>query len=570
MPGLTLAPMRAVAVAAVLLALAGCDITGILDNAVWGDPNPNADVTGEWAFNAWTCCSQSGDEIGTGAGSLFLTKDGGLAGSGVLIGDLNFTGKLAGGWRHGADIRFAAGRCSFESTIRGTAGDYVRGRYTCQVANGGTWQANRARQPVSASWPISWRMMVTGGTLDATILVRDAYGRQLGRDFRFTSSDTTVATVAGGGLRALITATGRGTATVTAAAADVSPTLTITGLGLVRFTSLSAADRHTCGLTTDSMALCWGSNASGQLGGGSWRDASTPVGVAGALAWNALSAAGARACGLFGAGAPYCWGNYDTVPALVAGGSGFSAIAAGERHACALTAAGSAYCWGANESGQLGNGNAAASPQPVLVIGGHTFTSIATGAAHTCALASDSTAWCWGSNWAGALGTGSAYTITVSAPQPVTGDLKFLAIGAGSGYTCAMAAGGAAWCWGVNDLGQLGTGTPDSAAAPVRVAGGLTFAALSAGPLGPCAIAAGGRAFCWGRHGDQDTTVVGGTVPAPVPGGLSFASISAGRLHVCGVATDGTAYCWGSNLYGQLGDGTAITRTAPVRVVGQR
>ena len=38
---------------------------------------------------------------------------------------------------------------------------------------------------------------------------------------------------------------------------------------------------HTCGITTQGVALCWGTNEFGELGDGSGSDFSTPVAVAG-------------------------------------------------------------------------------------------------------------------------------------------------------------------------------------------------------------------------------------------------------------------------------------------------
>jgi len=54
-----------------------------------------------------------------------------------------------------------------------------------------------------------------------------------------------------------------------------------------------------------------------------------------------------------------------------------------------------------------------------------------------------------------------------------------------------------------------------------------------------------------------------------VSGGLVFSTVSVGREHVCGVTTSQVAYCWGSNFYGQLGNGSQIDSSMPVKVAGQ-
>jgi alpha-tubulin suppressor-like RCC1 family protein len=85
-----------------------------------------------------------------------------------------------------------------------------------------------------------------------------------------------------------------------------------------------------------------------------------------------------------------------------------------------------------------------------------------------------------------------------------------------------------------------------------------------------CGVTTAGAAYCWGLNnfgqlGDNSTT--NRTSPVAVTGGLSFAAVSAGGQHTCGVTTAGTAYCWGSNSSGQLGNGTTITNLVPVRVL---
>ncbi|HEY6222219.1 MAG TPA: RCC1 domain-containing protein, partial [Gemmatimonadales bacterium] len=66
------------------------------------------------------------------------------------------------------------------------------------------------------------------------------------------------------------------------------------------------------------------------------------------------------------------------------------------------------------------------------------------------------------------LGTGS--TTSSSTPVAVSGGLSFSALAAGGYHTCGLASAGAASCWGLNFLGQLGRGTFDYSAVPVAVA----------------------------------------------------------------------------------------------------
>ena len=102
--------------------------------------------------------------------------------------------------------------------------------------------------------------------------------------------------------------------------------------GGLRFNVLAGGGAHTCGLTTDGTAYCWGANPDGELGTGNTQPTATPVAVAGGLT--------------------------------------FASLAAGERHTCGITLAGVAYCWGLNASGELGvQTPGSASSVPVRVQG---------------------------------------------------------------------------------------------------------------------------------------------------------------------------------------------------------
>jgi alpha-tubulin suppressor-like RCC1 family protein len=45
-----------------------------------------------------------------------------------------------------------------------------------------------------------------------------------------------------------------------------------------------------------------------------------------------------------------------------------------------------------------------------------------------------------------------------------------------------------------------------------------------------------------------------------------WVSVSAGRFHTVGVKSDGSLYTWGDNKYGQLGDGTLVSKASPTRI----
>jgi alpha-tubulin suppressor-like RCC1 family protein len=251
----------------------------------------------------------------------------------------------------------------------------------------------------------------------------------------------------------------------------------------------------------------------------------------------------------------------------------FATVSAGGSSSCGVTTTGAGFCWGNNNSGQLGNLTTTNSKTPFAVTGGLTFQSVGTGGLQffTCGLTTAGAAWCWGYNDYGQLGTGT--TANSTKPVAVTGTLAFtsLSVGAG-GHTCGLIAGGAAYCWGYNNAGQLGAATGAFSSSPVAVSGGLSFANLSAGESGEtCGVTTTAVAYCWGNNangqfGNGSTTNSG--VPTPVSGGLAFANVSTGFVSSCGVTTGGAAYCWGDNTYGELGNGTTTSSTVPVAVSG--
>jgi alpha-tubulin suppressor-like RCC1 family protein len=344
--------------------------------------------------------------------------------------------------------------------------------------------------------------------------------------------------------------------------------------------STVSAGFGSCGLTATGQAYCWGGllRVPGPVPGG---QAFVRISTGGGSGPDGL-----HTCALTAAGAAFCWGRNDygqlgigtqtavETPTAVAGGLTFTDIYAGDRHTCALTAAHQAYCWGLNgfpsseDGGQLGDGTRTSRSVPTAVSGGLAFDSLSLGAQFTCGL-SGGAAYCWGENDYGNLGNGGQGTgMSALVPTAVAGGLTFASITAGNVHACALTPTGAAYCWGKNWGDALGTGTPDDSPVPVPVAGGLSFGTIGAGSSYTCALAIDGTPFCWGWDDSvvmskdyNNGTSVHSSTPVAVPGGLHLTSLSVGDYHSCGVTTGPVAYCWFSNLDGQLGNGTFTAGT---------
>ena len=251
----------------------------------------------------------------------------------------------------------------------------------------------------------------------------------------------------------------------------------------------------------------------------------------------------------------------------------FVAVSVGYSHACALTDGGQAYCWGSNESGQLGTGDYTQRETPAPVVGGRTFTLIDAGQQSTCGLTTDSKAYCWGRNTHGSIGLGTTSPSSVSVPTLAAGGMSFVHIGVNQHMgTCAATPEHVVYCWGHNDMHQLGRTPPlvaDTAIAPLSGDARLSWVDGSA--FHTCGLTPGGAAYCWGERAGGNTGIQPGDttpewVPNPVAGGHAFTKLATGDWHTCGITASGAAYCWGMNTWGQLGNGVIANDSFPTPV----
>ena len=119
----------------------------------------------------------------------------------------------------------------------------------------------------------------------------------------------------------------------TAPAAEPS-TSNLAVAGALVFREVSAGNDHTCGVTSENAAYCWGSNSVGQLGDGASSQ------------------------------------DPQTTPELVVGTVKFRSVSAGNFFSCGLGTGFRAQCWGANDDGQLGDGSTQYRETPTQVASG--------------------------------------------------------------------------------------------------------------------------------------------------------------------------------------------------------
>ena len=267
---------------------------------------------------------------------------------------------------------------------------------------------------------------------------------------------------------------------------------------------ISAGESHSCAITSDNRAVCWGNNQGNK--------ATPPSGKK----FIAVSASYFHSCGITSDNDAVCWGSSPAVNPPQ--DEKFIAIGAGAAHSCGITAGNDVFCWGSG-------------PGLAMPPAGGKYIAISSGQAHNCAITFDNDAVCWGLN-----------SNRQSAPPA---GRKFIAISAGASHSCGITADNKAVCWGSNDSKRA---SPASAA---DVDANTRFLAVSAGASHSCGIKADGAAVCWGFDGSAMTQTDPMTSPQDVNADTRFLAVSVGFSHTCGITYDNGVACWGFAMHGR-------------------
>jgi alpha-tubulin suppressor-like RCC1 family protein len=131
-------------------------------------------------------------------------------------------------------------------------------------------------------------------------------------------------------------------------------------------------------------------------------------------------------------------------------------------------------------------------------------------------------------------------------------------IAAGLNHAVMITAEGAAYAWGDNACGQVGTGNFDAAMRPVRILTDVVVDDVAVGSQHTLALARDGRLFAFGCNGrgalGRNPSALNVTAtPVEVSTPETFVAVAAAGAHSVGLTAGGAVYTWGANHEGQLG-----------------
>ena len=265
----------------------------------------------------------------------------------------------------------------------------------------------------------------------------------------------------------------------------------------VTWASVDTGGAHTCATTTDGDIYCWGVDDEGRLGNGNtavddFFPSPTLVDRPAGVSWASVTAAGSHTCALTTNGEAYCFGENDRgqlgvgdenprntpTPVLLPAGIVVDSIEVGtgvgglfdSRTTCVVSTVGAGYCWGSDELGALGDGPGEVNsnvPVAVAVPGGGAWATIRPGWSHDLRCHHDRRRLLLGRDQLGQLGNGSADSGDLT-PQPVStpAGASWSTITPSTTFTCGVTTGGARCTAGVSSSSAVSSATARSTRRP--------------------------------------------------------------------------------------------------------
>ena len=350
-------------------------------------------------------------------------------------------------------------------------------------------------------------------------------------------------------------------------------------IGSSSWSMVAASDSHTVAIRSDNTLWGWGDgylNGNGGVVTTTPINRSSPVLVGTDIAslntksWTAVSASVSHNLAISNQNELYAWGRNDAGYV----GKAYHTVEISGPYAY-IDSQGYLFRTGDNIWGNYGNNTS----EPVVArlhiqIGNKTWRKISLNYAGQQAQAID-TEYRW---WT--VGRGSGFsTGTLGDNTNVNGRSSFVQIGtdkdtpAGSftliGHRAAIHVSGNLYMFGMNTDGEVGDNSTIARSSPVQISLGNTFNYITSGVSNhKFAIRTDGALFAWGNNAFGqlgDGTTINRSAPVKI-GSSSWVQVEVGISHTIALDVNGRIYAWGGNQNGELGQSDVVSRSAPLQI----
>jgi len=264
----------------------------------------------------------------------------------------------------------------------------------------------------------------------------------------------------------------------------------------------------------------------------------------------------------------------SSIPVSIARPGSYTMVASANSGATAAFIDGSdGSIWTVGHGAMIGNNTTTASSSPVSIARPGSYSKIIGGSnlAQFFAIdGSDGSVWVWGSNTNGQLGdntiTGKSSPVSIARPD----SYKQVSIGAAT--SLFIDGTGSVWASGSNASGAIGNNTANNYSSPVSIARPGSYTMVASGNGTSFFLDGSDGSVWWCGYGLgylSNSWKFSSPVSLARPGSYSY--IACCEYNAAFIdASDGSLWTQGTNYVGQLGDGTTITRSSPVSVLGNR
>ena len=262
----------------------------------------------------------------------------------------------------------------------------------------------------------------------------------------------------------------------------------------------------------------------------------------------------------------------------------WQSISTGDNHILAVKKDGTLWAWGSNNYGKCGPNFQNYTNIPAQVGNENNWQKPSAGFYHSMVTKTNDKLYGWGINWEGEIGIGTSgldYSI-INYYSQISNDI-WSSVSAGYDFTIAIKTDGTLWNWG------------DGILVPTQIGNDSDWDKIASGSSKKCfAIKTDGTLWTW-RPNYYNMTQIGisnnwqvitnsygiktdGTLweipweisetPVQIGTKNNWMSIYKGYSsgHQLAIKLDGTLWAWGENNYGELGDGTNISKTDPIQI----